>query len=146
LPDVGALKQLPLASAAFDESPKAPCLSGTRLDVLQGLVSDLKDDQSRLIWLKGSPGRGKSAIAKSVCIELCSDNIPVISFFFNKDGSQAYTASTERFASTIALQLARFSLDFEYMLADMDLDQVIRNHSKEQQLEQLVIIPACQVM
>ena len=32
------------------------------------------------------------------------------------------------------------------MLADMDLDQVIRNHSKEQQLEQLVIIPACQVM
>jgi len=134
-----------MACATFDESPKAPCLSGTRVDTLQGLVADLKGDQFRLVWLKGSPGRGKSAIAKSVCIELRSDKIPVISFFFNKDGSQAHTASTEIFASTIARQLARYSSEFNSLLASLDLDQVVHSHSKEQQLEQLVIAPACQV-
>lgn len=131
-----------MATAAFDQSPKGPCLSGTRVKIPQELVSEVKDDRTRVVWLKGSPGKGKSTIAKSLCIELRADKIPVFSFFFNKDGGKAHTASTEIFASTIARQLARFSPDFNDALAALDLEQIVRIISKEEQLQQLVVTPA----
>ena len=143
---LGKLGQLPMARAAFDQSPKAHCLSGTRVDIINKILSDLKDSPSRFVWLKGSPGRGKSAIAKSICIELRADNVPVTSFFFNKDGSQAHTSSAERFASTIARQLARISVEFGKELEKLDLAESSQNFSKEKQLEQLVITPANKVV
>ena len=135
-----------MARAAFDQSPKAHCLSGTRVDIIKQLLSDLKNSPSRFVWLKGSPGRGKSAIAKSICTELRADNVPVTSFFFNKDGSQAHTSSAARFASTIARQLARISDEFGKELAKLDLEESSQNFSKEEQLEQLVISPATKVV
>ena len=138
------LGKLPIASAAFNESPKSPCLSGTRVKILQGLRYDLTNGTLRVVWLKGSPGVGKSAVAKSLCIELRSEKLPIVSFFFDKDGNKAFTTSAERFASTIARQLARFSPDFSNMLTGLNVDQILRDDSKEQ-LEQLVIIPANRV-
>ena len=128
------LRQLPIARAAFDQSPKAHCLSGTRVDIIKQLLSDLKNSPSRFVWLKGSPGRGKSAIAKSICTELRADNVPVTSFFFNKDGSQAHTSSAARFASTIARQLARISDEFGKELAKLDLEESLRTSPKKNSL------------
>lgn len=139
--DPELLEKLPVASAAFNESPKSPCMSGTRVKILRDLRSDLMNDQFRCVWLKGSPGKGKSAVAKSLCIELRSDKIPVVSFFFNKDGSEAFTASTGRLACTIARQLARFSPEFSNELTSLNADRILCD-DPEEQLEQLVIIPA----
>lgn len=115
--------------------------------LLEQLESELDNEQFRVIWLKGSPGRGKSATAKSICFRLRSKDVPVVSFFFNKDGSTTYTTSAERFASTIACQLARFSAEFREVLADpgLNVDQICHNYAKEAQLEQLVIAPASKV-
>ena len=60
------LTTLPIASPAFNDSPKYPCMSGTRVKTLQDLRSDLMDDRFRVVWLESSPGKGKSAIAKSL--------------------------------------------------------------------------------
>lgn len=42
------------------------CLDGTRTETLQEIVNwitDLNPNASRILWLHGQPGRGKSAIA-----------------------------------------------------------------------------------
>ena len=77
------------------------------LDIVQRAPDKVLYGQSRLVWLKGSPGRGKSAIVKSICIQLRDSDISIISFFFNKNGADQ-PASADRFAGTIAHQMARF--------------------------------------
>lgn len=144
-PGLEKLKQLLMASAAFDQSPKAQCMSGTWVGIIKELLSDLKDSRSCLVWLKGSPGSGKLAIMKSICIELCADKIPVVLFFFNKNGSRAHTSLVERFVAMIAHQLARISNEFSKVLAELDLEESLRNISKAEQLEELVISPASRV-
>ena len=77
---------------------------------------------------------------KSICIELCADKIPVVLFFFNKNGSRAHTSLVERFVAMIAHQLARISNEFSKVL-----EESLRNISKAEQLEELVISPASRV-
>lgn len=63
----------------------------------------------------------------------------MVSFFFNKNrGSNDFT-TTEKFASTIARQLARYSNDFRDALVALDLNQITRLDNKKQQVEKLVI-------
>jgi hypothetical protein len=131
------------ANATFNDSRKGECLDGTRVDVRGTLQSDLKGNEFRLLWLTGSPGTGKSAIAKSTCTTLESNDIPVISFFFDKNNSEAYAESTKRFANTLAYQLALVSDEFLFALLALDLnpEAVLCKARKEKQLQELVIGP-----
>jgi hypothetical protein len=56
----------------------------------------------------GSPGIGKTAIAKSIAIDLHGQRRLAASFFFDKSRNRPGTASLEMFVNTIASQLADF--------------------------------------
>jgi len=44
-----------------------PCMEGTRSDILDKIESELKRvDSPNVIWIRGSPGVGKSALAASI--------------------------------------------------------------------------------
>jgi len=132
------------ASAAFDQSPKKPCLPTTRVKLLEDLQSDL--EHNRIVWLRGSPGRGKSAVAMSLCTSLGFKGVPVVSFFFNKNGDDGeFTTTTKRFAGTIVHQLAHFSPEFRDALPTRDINNILRKNDKIQQLQKLFIEPAEQV-
>jgi len=132
------------ASAAFDQSPKKPCLPTTRVKLLEDLQSDL--EHKRVVWLRGSPGRGKSAVAMSLCTSLGFKGVPVVSFFFNKNGDDGeFTTTTKRFASTIVHQLAHFSSEFRDALPTRNLNSILRKNDKIHQLQELFIKPAKQV-
>jgi len=62
----------------------APCLPGTRMDVLQQIHLWIADNQApNILWLKGNPGAGKTAVASSLVSEL-GTNLGS-SFFFKRD-------------------------------------------------------------
>ena len=48
-----------------------PCMEGTRLDILQQIETGIKStDGDNVIWIRGSPGVGKSALATSITTRL----------------------------------------------------------------------------
>jgi len=131
------LAGLPLAQSAFHQGSRRPCEYNTRVDLLEQLQFDIKDARTRVVWLQGSPGQGKTAIATSLCFKLRSAQIPVVSFFFSGADDM------EKFAGTIARQLARFSPEFRDALIDViDQYEPSTMHDETHEIEQLVITPA----
>jgi len=48
-----------------------PCMEGTRLGILQQIENEIKrTDGHNVIWIRGSPGVGKSALAASITTQL----------------------------------------------------------------------------
>ena len=48
---------------------RKPCMEGTRTAILQETENEIKNvDGPNLIWVRGSPGVGKSALAASMAI------------------------------------------------------------------------------
>ena len=66
------------------EESVARCMDGTRVNILKQVHDWVADDEApNILWLKGSPGAGKSAIATSVVASLGQRRGP--SFFFKRD-------------------------------------------------------------
>ncbi|KAG2141292.1 hypothetical protein DEU56DRAFT_700609, partial [Suillus clintonianus] len=112
------LARVAVPGAAFDSSERQPhpkCLEGTRLDLLKyihGFLDDRK--KSRLIWLHGTAGVGKSAVAFTVAERMRDlkvtkeTNIETRlagTFFFSRKHTNRST--TGYFFATLAHQLAR---------------------------------------
>ena len=58
-----------------------PCMEGTRLDILQQIETGIKSaDGHNVIWIRRSPGAGKSALAASIVIRLQKQNRHVMWF------------------------------------------------------------------
>ncbi|KAH8119573.1 hypothetical protein DFH11DRAFT_453991, partial [Phellopilus nigrolimitatus] len=80
------LKELqPVISAYYD--PKHSCLSGTRVDLLQeiGDWSTTQGQTSKLFWMHGIAGSGKSTIASSVASMSYANKCLAGCFFFKRD-------------------------------------------------------------
>ena len=60
---------------------------------------------SRVVWLRGPPGSGKTPVAKSVALSLDRENRLAASFFFDKSGRRKGAASLDYFVTTLAAQL-----------------------------------------
>ena len=72
-----------LKPAAREESA-ARCMDGTRVNILTQVRDWIADVEAQnILWIKGSPGAGKSAIAASVVVSLGQHRGP--SFFFKHD-------------------------------------------------------------
>jgi len=83
-----------------------PCMEGTRLDILQEIETAIKKiDGHNVIWIKGSPGVGKSALAASITTRLQDQNRHVIWFRF--DRTQSTTITTEALCRVVSSGLAR---------------------------------------
>ncbi|KAG1788024.1 uncharacterized protein HD556DRAFT_1245812, partial [Suillus plorans] len=111
------LSQVAVHGAEYDSRERQPhpkCLEGTRVDLLDYIYRLLNNrEQSRLIWLHGTAGVGKSAVAFTVAERMRSLKVTeetnvekrlAGTFFF----SQKYTerCTTAYFFATLVYQLA----------------------------------------
>ena len=78
-----------------------PCMKDTRNDILQAIGSEVKSvDGHNMIWIRGTPGVGKSALAASILIRLQDQNRHVISFRFYR--TQSTTTTTDALWRVVA--------------------------------------------
>lgn len=140
--DDDQINSLPHANARFDASEKQPCLPGTRQVALDNIYRHLAESDRRFVWLRGSPGVGKSAISKTVCSELQRRKTLAASFFFDKRGGQGAAISVNLFVPTIARQLGTYSPEFRRALGKrLDEDPFLATAIPEVQLRRLLIEP-----
>ena len=84
---------------------RAPCMKGTRTAILQEIENKINNvDGPNVIWIMGSPGVGKSALAASIANRLVDQKRHVISFRFDRTESTITTSALWR---TVACDLAR---------------------------------------
>ena len=71
-----------------------PCMEGTRLDILQQIETEIKNtDGHNVIWIRGSPGVGKSVLAASITTQLRKQKRRVTWFRFDRTESTKITAN-----------------------------------------------------
>jgi len=81
------------------------CMEGTRTAILQEIENEIKNlDGPNMIWIRGSPGVGKSALAASIANRLVDQKRHVIPFRFDRTDS---TVTTNALWRTVACDLAR---------------------------------------
>ena len=81
------------------------CMESTRTTVLLEIENEIKNvDGPNVIWIRGSPGVGKSALAASIANRLVDQKRPVITFRFDRTQS---TVTTNALWRTVACDLAR---------------------------------------
>ncbi|KAG8719181.1 hypothetical protein FRC08_003465 [Ceratobasidium sp. 394] len=78
----------PIGRAQYDAT--RACMPGTRKDIIRDVIDwchspVVPDNSSRLLWLYGHAGLGKSAIATSVCERLDDEKLLAASFFCKRD-------------------------------------------------------------
>ena len=134
-----------------------PCMEGTRLDILQEIETRIKNtDGHNVIWIRGSPGVGKSALAASITARLQDQKRHVIWFRF--DCTQSTTITTEALWRVVACgfacrypslcqqlaqgnrELSSSSIDclFE-MLIEKPLSTLTLDHDRLEQLPVIVV-------
>ena len=85
---------------------RKPCMEGTRTTILQEIENEIKNVQSpNMIWIRGSPGVGKSALAAGIAVRLRKQERHVIPFRF--DRTRSTTINTDALWRAVALDLAR---------------------------------------
>jgi len=81
-------------------------MEGTRTTILQEIENKIKSvNGHNVIWVRGSPGVGKSALAASITARLREQDHHVISFCF--DCIQSATITIDALWRVVALGLAR---------------------------------------
>ncbi|KAF8330914.1 uncharacterized protein EI90DRAFT_2828925, partial [Cantharellus anzutake] len=92
------------------------CLENTRVRIQESILDHLENREHRFVWLRGSPGTGKTAISMRVASTFDKQNRLAASFFWDKNRKGAGLASIENFPSTLARQLALFNTEYEGLL------------------------------
>jgi len=128
------LSQVAVMGAQYNSSERQPhpkCLKGTRVDLLKFIYGFLDDtEKNQLIWLHGTAGVGKSAVAFTVAERM--KGLKVIeethvemrlagTFFFSRKHTKRCTAGY--FFATLAYQLAT-----NFPSIRKDVNRAIRNN------------------
>ncbi|KAJ5337516.1 uncharacterized protein N7506_005538 [Penicillium brevicompactum] len=130
--------------ATFDaraEADNAKCYPGTRVDVLQRIVSwGTADDGECIFWLNGMAGTGKSTISRTVAQAFADNCMLGASFFFKRgEGDRGRAAF---FFTTIAAQLVRRLPSIApFVRAEIEADPAINEKSAKDQFHQLIAGP-----
>lgn len=105
-------------------------------------MSELFTASSRFIFLRGSPGTSKTAISKSVTIELKRQKRLAASFFFDKSTDRKGANSLLMLVSTLASQLSDFYPEYKVRLYEA-LEQYpnITRRPRHVQMQHLIINP-----
>ncbi|KAJ7845662.1 hypothetical protein B0H13DRAFT_1647228 [Mycena leptocephala] len=134
------------AGDAFHNSAErysAPrCHAETRTKILDDLWtwSSPSDPRSRLLWLHGPAGSGKSAIVQSFCQRLETEGRLGASFFFKR--GDASRGNAKKLFATIAYQLAQGLPELKQMISQIiEDDPSIIDRSISFQLQQLILEP-----
>jgi len=93
-----------------------PCIEGTHTTILQEIENKIKSIHSHnVIWIRGSPGVGKSALAASIVTQLQEQDRQVISFCFNY--TESTTITIDALWHIVALGLAHlYPFVYEHIL------------------------------
>ncbi|KAG1901083.1 uncharacterized protein F5891DRAFT_1277807 [Suillus fuscotomentosus] len=87
---------------------KLECLDGTCTKIMEEIETALQAENSTLIWLSGSPGTGKSAIAHTIASRLKNTSKLAGTFFFSRQHKDMPgMASLDFFAPTLAYQISK---------------------------------------
>ncbi|KAF8203547.1 hypothetical protein K438DRAFT_1820351 [Mycena galopus ATCC 62051] len=126
---------------AGERFPPPRCHPATRTDILADLHDwALEDDpRSRILWLHGPAGAGKSAVAQTLCQNLEAEGHLGASFFF-KRGHSTRGHATKLFP-TITYHLALVLPEFKTAIMGMDNEPAALDKSLSVQLERLVMAP-----
>jgi len=101
------------------------CMEGTRTTILQEIENEIKNVSGpSVIWIRGSPGVGKSALAASIANRLVDQKRHVISFRFDRTES---TITTSALWHTVACDLAYMFPSLRRHLAQGDLGHISSN-------------------
>ncbi|KAF8328557.1 uncharacterized protein EI90DRAFT_1534727 [Cantharellus anzutake] len=144
--ELSRLKRVPAEYTCV--TSKSECLPGTQVKIQKSLLRHLKNAESRFVWLRGSPGTGKTAISMSVASTLEKRGTLAASYFWDKNQSGTGLDSIEQFPSTLAHQLASFSEDFKLSLVRHLRKPAlasVQNFPLEKQIRTLVIEPVCEL-
>ena len=132
--------------AAFNASGKDEdlCLPNTRVDILNQIRAWIDGfDRTNVFWLSGWAGTGKSIIARTISREYYDkgrqgENF-FASFFFSRGEEDVSDAG--KFATSIAVQLAKFPVLEEWIHKAASDDDRIANKILHDQWKQLVVEP-----
>ena len=81
------------------------CMEGTRTTILQEIGHEIKNiDGPSMIWIRGSPGIGKSALAASIVNQLVDQKRHIIAYRFDHTQS---TLTTKTLWHSVACDFAR---------------------------------------
>ncbi|KAL6690568.1 hypothetical protein J3F84DRAFT_405089 [Trichoderma pleuroticola] len=139
------LDKLPVASDAyfdsFDESSKARCLPGTRVDLLQDVSNWAKNPDSHAVfWLNGMAGTGKSTISRTISEMFANEHRLGASFFFKR--GEAGRGGLAKFFTTIAADLVRRQPIFAPRIKQaIEAELGISTKSASDQFKQLILGP-----
>ena len=132
------------ASAMHDSKERFPqpkCHPSTRERILHRILNWVEGDScERILWLSGSAGTGKSAIAQTIS-ERCKRNGRLAAtFFFFRTSSERNTS--ERLVATLAYQIAlSVPAAKEYIANAVEDDLAVFNKDINSQVFQLIIRP-----
>ena len=128
--------------------PNPPqCHPGTRVAFLKDLSDWVKDTESstRIIWLFGPAGAGKSAITHSVAEELSAAGNLAASFFFCRMDPRRNT--DKPLLGTIVYQMAKSIPKLQPYISKAILDDpMISTKSLRTQFERLIVNPVMEVL
>lgn len=137
----GSLADAAALKATYTAQPKG-CQKGTRLKLLEEIVNWAVKGNSKVLWLQGMAGTGKSAVACSVCQRLAELGLLGAGFFFKRGGGDQ--ATPDKFFATIAHQLlsTRRSTESHIIETINKNNGIIRSDAKaDDQFEQLILQP-----
>jgi hypothetical protein len=121
------------------------CTPNTRVAMLRNLRGWAYNNRStKLCWLSGMAGTGKTTIAYSLCDELDATSILVASFFCSRHLPECRNFNL--IIPTISYHLARFSLPFRYALSGvLEQNPDVHKRKLSDQFEKLILLPLQEV-
>ncbi|KAL6881409.1 WD40 repeat-like protein [Trichoderma novae-zelandiae] len=130
-------------SAAFnsyDESHNSTCLPGTRVELIQQILSWAggdEDGKKPIFWLNGMLGTGKSTVSRTIAQSLHQAGRLGASFFFKRGHSDRQSAA--KFFTTIAHQLVRMQPALAHLVRHaIRADPSIGSSGVQNQFNQLI--------
>ena len=117
----------------------AECMPGTRRDILERIDTWTTNfNAPNILWLKGHPGVGKSAVASSVVEQLREAKRLGSRFFFQRQRSNVMT--TNALWRTVAYDLAReYPTVRKHLVATLEADETIPTTFNVDRLFRLLI-------
>jgi hypothetical protein len=131
---------------SVERFPEPACHPGTREKVIHDLIAWSLDtaSDSTLLWLYGSAGAGKSAIAQAFAGECQRQSRLGASFFFKR--RHATRGQWNRLFPTLAYQLAKSFSDLQMPIQDaIESDKLIVGRAMPLQFRKLFVAPLQQV-
>jgi hypothetical protein len=131
-----------VVQASWSAQNEDRCLTGTRCVAMSDFMEWCRDpSKSRVFWLCGMAGTGKSAIARTLCSSLNSAHLLGGSFFCSRRGS-AEQRDIRRIIPTLTRQLARLDPQYRHNVVEcLKRDSDISGATIDKQLEELLVKP-----